>query len=250
MADWPAGVDRLILESVDSTMAEAARQAAAGVAGPLWILAQAQTAAHGRRGRLWMSPAGSFSATLLMRPAESPARAGLRSFTAALALREALAGLTGREDLLSLKWPNDVLLAGGKVAGILLESAGQGGAMTHLAIGFGVNLAAAPPPEALEAGALAPASVLAVTGARLAPEALLDALAAAFDGWERRFDAHGFAPVRREWLAHAARLGETVTARLARETVTGVFETVDESGALVLSTPGGRRTIPAADVFF
>jgi len=250
MSGWPAGTDRLILESVDSTMAEAARRAAAGAAGPLWIMARAQRAARGRRGRVWESPEGSFAATLLMRPPESPAQAGLRSFTAALALGEALAGLTGRDDLLALKWPNDVLLSGGKAAGILLESAGQGAVLSHLAIGFGVNLAAAPPPGALEAGALAPVSVLEATGARIAPEALLDGLAAAFDGWEGRFRAQGFAPVRRAWLARAARLGETVTARTARETLTGIFETVDETGALVLSTQAGRRAIPAADVFF
>lgn len=250
VADWPAGTDRLILESVDSTMAEAARRAAAGAAGPLWIMARAQTAARGRRGRVWESPAGNFAATLLMRPSESPAQAGLRSFVAALALRDALAGLTGRGELLALKWPNDVLLSGRKLAGILLESAGQGAGLSHLAIGFGVNLAAAPPPGALEAGALAPASLAEATGVRVAPDALLAALAAAYDGWERRFQAQGFAPVRREWLAHAARLGEAITARTPRETLAGVFETVDETGALVLSTQAGRRTIPAADVFF
>ncbi|PKP80984.1 MAG: biotin--[acetyl-CoA-carboxylase] ligase [Alphaproteobacteria bacterium HGW-Alphaproteobacteria-2] len=250
MPDWSSGTERLILESVDSTMAEAARRAVAGAAGPLWIMAREQVAARGRRGRVWENPVGNFAATLLMRPPESPVQAGLRSFTAALALYDALAGLSGRADLLTLKWPNDVLLAGGKVAGILLESAGQGGAMSHLAIGFGVNLAAAPPPEALEAGAFAPVSVLEATGVRVAPEVLLDALAAAFDGWEQRLAAYGFAPVRRAWLARAARLGETITARMARETLTGIFETVDETGALVLSTRDGRRVIPAADVFF
>lgn len=250
MADWPQQTDRLILDSVDSTMAEAARQAAAGVAGPLWILARRQTAGRGRRGRAWAMPAGNFAATLLLRPPGDPAAAGLRSFAAALALHEALAALTGRDDLLALKWPNDVLLTGRKLAGILLEGSGHGAGMRHLAIGFGVNLVAAPPADTLEPGALAPVTLLEATGLRLAPEAMLDALAPAFDGWERRLRAYGFAPLRREWLAHAARLGQTITARTAQETVTGVFETVDESGALVLRTPDGLRAIPAADVFF
>lgn len=238
-----------MLAETDSTNAEAERRAAAG-GGPLWILAHRQTAARGRRGREWINPAGNFAATLLMRPAGKTAAVALRSFVAALALAEALEALTASGPAVTLKWPNDVLLNGGKVAGILLESAGAGGGVSHLAIGFGVNLIAAPPAGAVEAGALAPVSVLAETGVRVMPEALLAHLAPAFARLEDQFVRQGFAPIRTAWLARAARLGQRITARTTTETVSGRFETLAEDGALVLATPEGRRAIPAAEVFF
>lgn len=88
------------------------------------------------------------------------------------------------------------------------------------------------------------------TGVRLAPETLLDLIAPAFARWDAQLEAWGFAPIRTAWLARAARLGQRLTARTMAETIEGTFETVDESGALVLATPQGRRAIPAADVYF
>ncbi|MEM8581197.1 MAG: biotin--[acetyl-CoA-carboxylase] ligase, partial [Pseudomonadota bacterium] len=113
---WPAGVEKRVLAEVDSTNAEAARIAPT-LAGPTWILGLHQTAARGRRGRAWVNPRGNFAATLVMRPSEPPERVALRSFVAALALRDALVRATGQADAFALKWPNDVLLNGGKVAG-------------------------------------------------------------------------------------------------------------------------------------
>src|SRR5690606_18398932 len=115
-------------------------------------------------------------------------------------------------------WPNDVLLNGGKVAGILLESAGRGTPLGHLALGFGVNLAAAPAPAEVEPGALRPVSLAGETGVELAPEALLGHLAPAFARWAEVFAAYGFAPVRRAWLGRAARLGTRITARTGSTT--------------------------------
>jgi BirA family biotin operon repressor/biotin-[acetyl-CoA-carboxylase] ligase len=241
---WPAGIGRLVLEEVDSTMAEAARRAPDA---PLWILARRQTAGRGRRGRAWVDPPGNFAATLAL-PLNAPARtAGQLSFVAALALHDALAGLVpaGR---LSLKWPNDVMLDGGKLAGILLEGSGAGDRIARLAIGIGVNLRHAPPHPAPDA--LVPVSLHAATGAEIGPEAFLDRLAPAFAARHSQQQGAGFAAIRAEWLARAARLGQTVTARTARETFEGVFETVDPDGALVLATAEGRRSIPAGDVFF
>ncbi|MFN3938571.1 MAG: biotin--[acetyl-CoA-carboxylase] ligase [Gemmobacter sp.] len=246
---WPEGVGRRVLDEIDSTNAEAARRASAG-AGPEWIMAGFQSLGRGRRGRAWVSPRGNFHATLLMRPSGQPAQAALRSFVAAVALREALERLTGAGAALSLKWPNDVLLSGGKVAGILLESSGSGGAIGWLAVGIGVNLIAAPPPEAVEPGALPPVSVLAGTGVRIEPRALLDALAPRFAHWDARLEADGFAPLRDAWLAHAARLGEAIRVRAGDRDLSGRFEGIDGTGALVLLTPEGRTAVPAADVFF
>lgn len=247
--DWPQGYGRRVLEAVDSTNAEAAR-IAAGVTGPEWILALRQTAGRGRRGRAWSDPAGNFSATLVMRPADTPDRAALRSFVAALALFDAVVAVTGRSAGLSLKWPNDVLLNGGKLAGILLESAGSGGAVSHLAIGIGVNLMQAPSGLDVEQGAARPVSLLSETGVRVTPEEFLDRLAPSFARYEAQFAAYGFEPIRTAWLDRAARLGEVITARTSRKEVTGTFETVDADGNLVLSTAKSRVAIPAAEVFF
>ena len=238
-----------MLGEVDSTNSEAQRLAP-GLTQPTWILARRQTAARGRRGRAWVSPEGNFAATLVMRPNGDPAKAALRSFVAALALADALETVCGPGATITLKWPNDVLLNGGKVAGILLESAGSAGQVSHLAIGIGVNLIAAPPKEAVEEGALTPVSVQGETGIRIPPEEFLTYLAAAFARWEAQLSTYGFGPIRTAWLARAARLGQPIRARLTDETIEGTFETIAEDGELVLATSQGKRHIPAADVFF
>ncbi|WP_438975118.1 biotin--[acetyl-CoA-carboxylase] ligase [Roseicyclus sp.] len=247
--DWPAGVDRLILPETDSTMAEGARRAAA-LTAPTWICALAQTAGRGRRGRAWAMPAGNFAASLVMRPAGPPAQAALRSFVAALALRDALVAVTGRAEVFTLKWPNDVLLNGGKLAGILLESSGAAGRVDALVIGIGVNLAATPDTTLLEAGALAPVSLLGETGITITPEDFLTHLAQHFAHWEVQFTTHGFGPIRSAWLKNAARIGQNITARMMRDEITGTFVEIDTQGQLVLETPKGRQTIAAADIFF
>jgi BirA family biotin operon repressor/biotin-[acetyl-CoA-carboxylase] ligase len=247
LAVWPEGWGRVILDEVDSTMAEAARMAPA-LEGPVWIMARRQRAARGRRGRVWEQPAGNMAATLIYKPWATPQEAAKRSFLAANALFEALALFVDRGRL-ALKWPNDVLLDGGKVAGILLESAGgsERGIVDWLSVGVGVNLAAAP---AVVAAPFAPVSLAAAAGVRVSPEEALTALASAYATQEAKLAAFGFARIRADWLRHAAKLGETITARTMTAGVTGVFETVDEDGNLVLRTPRGTQSIPAADVFF
>jgi BirA family transcriptional regulator, biotin operon repressor / biotin---[acetyl-CoA-carboxylase] ligase len=249
MHAWPAGVGREVHRRLDSTNAEALRRAERGESGPVWILALEQSAARGRRGRGWFSPRGNFAASLLVRLERGGAEAAQRSFAAALALRDALLGLGLPAGRVRLKWPNDVLLDGRKLAGILLESRGPAGGPVALAVGVGVNLAAAPPPGALEPGAV-PAAALAEAGIKVTPEAMLARLAPAYAAWEDRLRAAGFAPLREAWLDAAAGLGETVTARLPGESVTGRLETVDTDGALVLVTAAGRRVLPAAEVHF
>ena len=249
MTGWPAGVGRRVLSETDSTMAEAAR-AASGLAGPEWVLALHQTSGRGRRGRAWAMPAGNFAASLTMRPQGPVDQIALRSFTASLALRDALIAVGCPEESLSLKWPNDVLLHGGKLAGILLESVGDGkGGVSHLIIGIGVNLAAVPEAGALEARAVAPVSLREV-GIAVSPEDFLNALAPAFATHESSLATYGFGPTRTAWLAHAARLGEVISARLPGEEVTGTFTDVDEDGSLVLKTSKGPRKIAAADIYF
>lgn len=248
-ADWPEGVARHVLDRVDSTNAEAFRLAP-HLSGPAWIMARRQEAGRGRRGRAWTDPPGNFAATLVLRPDGSPADVALLSFVAALALHEAVTRLCGPQVNIALKWPNDVLLNGGKLSGILLESAGSGGKVAALAIGIGVNLAAVPDTGAVEPHAVRPVSILGETGLTITPDEFLDALAVAFDQWWRQLRAYGFGPIRAAWLARAARLGETITARTGTTETTGRFEGIDEAGALILITPRGRQAIQAADIFF
>lgn len=235
-----------MLAEVDSTNAHALR---IGGQVPLWVLAGYQTAGRGRRARPWVSPPGNFHATLMQVLDAPPAEVALRSFAAALALRQALAALIGTSDGLALKWPNDVLYRGGKLAGILLESTAEAG-RARLCIGIGVNLVAAPDLAQVEAGALRPVSLLAETGRRVAPEDLLDHLAPAYAGWEDRLRREGFAPLRDAWLAHAAKLGEPIRARTGGEERHGIFRGIDAVGNLILDMPHGPVAIPAADVFF
>lgn len=249
MTAWPQGYGLHIVQEVDSTLNEAARLAPTAP-GPVWIMAHHQTAARGRRGRTWENPKGNLAATLLLRPQGNPEQAALRSFVAALALFDACIAVTGRAAGLSLKWPNDVLLNGGKLAGILLESTGQGRGLSHLAIGIGVNLSEAPPAYAVEQSAVRPVSLLSETGAAVIPEDFLTELAAAYARYETQFTTYGFEPIRTAWLSRAARLGEVITARTSTSETVGTFETVDTNGNLVLKTAKGRVSIPAADVFF
>lgn len=243
--NWPAGYAQRILPEVDSTMSEAAR-VAASITGPEWILGLRQTKGRARRGRDWRDPVGNFAASLILPLNEPPQHIALRSFIASLALHDALSDVTGRPASFALKWPNDVLLNGAKVAGILLEGLPNG----VLSVGIGVNLIGAPSRNEVEARAVHPVSVLSETGAKITPEELLTHLATAFARWEDQFRSYGFAPIRTAWLARAARLGDVVTARMPNEEVTGTFETVDDTGSLVLNTPQGRRAIAAAEVFF
>ncbi|MFC3169016.1 MULTISPECIES: biotin--[acetyl-CoA-carboxylase] ligase [Paracoccus] len=249
MASWPEGVARHVLDRVDSTNAEAMRLAPS-LSGPTWIMARQQTAGRGRRGRAWSDPPGNFAATLVLRPEGGPADAARLSFVAALAVHDALRQLCGPQLNVALKWPNDVLLNGGKLSGILLESIGAGASIQALAIGIGVNLAAAPDAAAVEPGALRPVSLLGETGLVVSTDDLLAALAPAFDDWHRQMRSFGFAPIRAAWLARAARLGETITARTGTVETTGRFDGIDETGALILTGPRGRQAIPAADIYF
>ena len=235
-----------MLDTVDSTMAEAARRAPE-IERPTWIMAKTQTAARGRRGRKWVVPEGNLNATLIFRPEATAAEAAKRSFLAANALYQALS-IYVSADKLALKWPNDVLLSGGKVAGILLESAGGGPFVDWLSIGIGVNLRHAP--EGVEDASFPPISLADAGGDDVSPKDFLATLADAYATQEAKLQRLGFERIREDWLSKAARLGEVITARTGREDVTGIFDSIDRDGNLVLITGTGPRAIPAADIFF
>ncbi len=239
MICWPQGYSKQIHAELDSTNEEARRQAEAGEWGPRWILALRQSAGRGRRGRAWVSPEGNLATTLLLRPGASQAVSGQLSFAAALATAE-MASHFAPDAAIAVKWPNDVLADGRKLAGILLEG-GNG----WLAIGIGVNLAAHPE------GTEFPATSLAQLGiAPPSPEQALTVLAARFAYWYDLWMQSGFESLRVAWLARAFGVGAQIRARLPQETRQGVFEGIDASGALLLNEGGHVRAIAAGEVFF
>ena len=243
---WPAGYALLELGEIDSTNEEARRRAAAGEKRPLWIAADRQSAGRGRRGRDWQSPPGNLFATLLLRPEKPAGECAQLSFVAALAVSDMLARFAPQAEL-ALKWPNDVLAGGRKIAGILLESESKAdGTAAWLAIGIGVNLTAFP--EDAEFPAI---SLAAIGSASPASKDALLHLAAAFAKWYEVWRTVGFAPVREAWLARASGFGSRIRVRLASEEKTGVFQGIDDSGALLLGVIGGdTRAVAAGEVYF
>ena len=246
MTIWPKGYGLKTFDVIDSTNEEAKRLAGAGEPGPVWISAARQTAGRGRRGRVWDSPTGNLAATLMLRPGKPAGECAQLSFVAAIAASAMLADFANAGDI-RVKWPNDILAEGKKIAGILLESASQGGeAPTWLAIGIGVNLAIHPE------GTEFPATSLKALGVTVpsADDALLH-LAAHFAKWYEVWHGQGFAAIRDAWLVRAAGLGTRIRARLATQETHGVFEGIDETGALILRESVGQvRHISAGEVFF
>jgi BirA family biotin operon repressor/biotin-[acetyl-CoA-carboxylase] ligase len=239
----------LLLDQTDSTNAEARRRAEAGETGPLWIAARRQTGGRGRRGRAWESDAGNLFATLLMTTSKPPAEAAQVTFVAALAVADLLDAYAP-PSLVTIKWPNDVLLAGEKASGVLVESGADRSGGLWLAVGIGVNLVHAP------TGTERPATALAhhLRGDVSAPPSVEIAaarLAEAFAIWLERWESLGFVPVLDAWRARTPGLDGPATARLGHETVTGRAEGVAADGALRLRlADGSLRLISAGDVFF
>ena len=219
-------------------------RARAGDPGKLWIVAARQSAGRGRLGRAWVSPPGNLFASLLLIDFAPPARAAELGFVAGVALIEALGEVTGAGARLALKWPNDALFDGGKLAGVLIEASRLPGGALACVVGVGVNCASHP--ENLPY----PANDLSEFGARAAREAVFAALAARFADW---FDAWnggaGFSRVRQVWLASAARLGEDIEIVQGTKRVRGRFRDIDSNGRLVLEGEAGETVIDAGDVF-
>ncbi len=233
-------------DELDSTNAEARRRAERGETGPVWITAKRQTAGRGRRGRNWETGAGNLAATWLATTDLPPATAAQISFVAALAVHD-LAAAYVPAALVTLKWPNDPLIAGRKTSGILVESGPHPAGGLWLAVGVGVNLAR--PPENPERPATSFAEHMRAPPPK--PLEALAVLAEAFERWRGIWERLGFPPIAEAWTARAHGLGEPCVARLPDEEVRGVAEGLDPDGALRLRTAAGVvRRITAGDVFF
>jgi BirA family biotin operon repressor/biotin-[acetyl-CoA-carboxylase] ligase len=236
-----AGVRLITRDTIGSTNAEALRLAQAGERGPLWVTAKRQTAGRGRRGRTWISEFGNLYASLLLTDPSAPERFPQLSFVAALGVHDAIAGrIPGLASRVALKWPNDLLIDRNKFAGILVEGEGS-----TVIVGIGVNCVHHPD------GTDHPATDLAAAGVRAKPESLFGPLSAAMIArltqWDR---GEGFAAIRGDWLARASGLGKPVRIRSGESDLSGTFDTVDETGRLVLrSADGTMQALAAGDVY-
>jgi BirA family biotin operon repressor/biotin-[acetyl-CoA-carboxylase] ligase len=250
-------------DTIGSTNTEALEAAAAGDAGGIWFAARQQSAGRGRRGRQWASPHGNLAATLLIVPDADPTLAATLGFVAGVSLNRALSSILpngvvklgidgadglsdGRNARIALKWPNDVLADGAKLAGILLEAQKLNDGRHAIAIGFGVNAVAAPQ------GLPYPATSLVELGTTRSAEDIFEALS---DAWVETFslwqDGRGIADVLTQWRSAAAGIGAPVAVNQNGATVRGIFETIDDAGRLIVRADDDSRiAITAGDVHF
>jgi BirA family biotin operon repressor/biotin-[acetyl-CoA-carboxylase] ligase len=240
------------LGRVESTQTVAFALAAAGAPDGTAVVADSQAAGRGRRGRAWLDePGASLLASIVLRPRLDPGRLPGLSLAAGVALAEALTRTAGVQA--RLKWPNDLLVGGRKIAGILLESrleagppvfrsrAGLARPVTTV-LGVGVNLSQRLFPAELAGRAT---SIWLATGRLVDRDSLLVALLEALGDWRRRLERTGFTPVRERWRALADTLGRTVSI----DGVTGRAVDVDATGALMVDdAEGRRRLVHAGDV--
>jgi BirA family transcriptional regulator, biotin operon repressor / biotin---[acetyl-CoA-carboxylase] ligase len=251
---------RLIgFDTVGSTSSEAANAARAGDVGEVWFAALQQTAGRGRRGRQWETAHGNLAASLLVVPDCDPAISATLGFVAGVALNNALrqaipaasirTGIDGADGLgtrIALKWPNDVLADGAKLAGILLEAHRRPDGRMAIVIGFGVNVVAAPD------GLPYPATSLAALGSGLSAGPLFAALSDAWvDAAELWDSGRGANEVLSLWRGAAAGIGAEVAVSRDGDIVRGIFETVDDAGRLIVrANDNSRVAITAGDVHF
>ncbi|MCC7428286.1 MAG: biotin--[acetyl-CoA-carboxylase] ligase [Alphaproteobacteria bacterium] len=241
-----AGWRLAVHECLQSTNDTAIAAAEAGEPGGLAVLALEQTAGRGRHGRAWASARGNLHLSVLLRPAQV-AHPGQWAILAGLAAAETLADLLPAELAPRLKWPNDLLVDGAKIGGVLVETAPGNGAPASawVVIGIGLNLAAHPDDAARPATSLAALGIAPPPPRRVA-SALLDAIAR----WRMVLDHAGFAPLAAAWCSRGPAMGEVLSVRLPRGAVQGRFAGLDADGALVVETGTGRtERITGGEVF-
>jgi BirA family biotin operon repressor/biotin-[acetyl-CoA-carboxylase] ligase len=250
-----AGYRLAAFDRIGSTNAEAMARARGGEYGPMWFVTSEQTAGRGRRHRPWVAPRGNLAGSILEVIGVSPAVAATLGFAAGLALETALKKVSVEASLRSagsdhmnyqLKWPNDVLAGGQKLAGILLEAEAVAGNRLAVVVGIGTNVVAAPE------GTPTPATSLAALGVQVGAEELFAELSdawAEFRGiWD---DGRGFGEIRRLWLERAAGLGQPVAVQAGAAAVEGIFDTIDGQGCLIVRKADGTRVpVSAGDVYF
>lgn len=225
-----------------STNTVALDRARAGDRGPLWIVTDNQLGGRGRRNRSWIAPKGNLAASLLLVTDVSVATAATLGFVAGVALEKAIVQVAPYlRDRISLKWPNDILADGAKMAGILLESEPLDERRRAVVVGIGVNVVAAPD------GLPYPAASLVSMGADVSAPVLFEALA---DAWRLTVtmwdEGRGTGTIRDQWLERAAGLDASINVQSSGRTESGVFETIDDMGRLVMRRVDGTVALIAA----
>ncbi len=230
------------LQSTNSTNEEGFRLHAAGKRAPFWVTAEEQTRGRGRSGREWHSPQGNLYLTCLLADPAPPGKLSQLGFVAGVALIDALIACT-HSTCFHLKWPNDVLVDGAKLAGLLLETRHQNDARA-VVIGWGVNIETAPNNPAYRTIALK--SILSSANTETLRQQLMKAFIERFRQWDK---GKNFAAIRDVWLQFALPPGTPLAIHAsASEKIEGVFETIDEDGSLLLKTPFDTKRILAGDV--
>lgn len=231
---------------VGSTNEVAAGLARDGAPAGTLVVAGEQTAGRGRHGRCWHSPRGNLYCSLILRPALPLAACASLSLVIGLAACRAVARCAGADLALALKWPNDLLVCGAKLAGILLEGVADAqGAAPWVVAGLGVNVASCP------TGLAYPATSLAEEGVEVGVEDLLDAYLDELEPLLRIWEGEGFAPLRGAWLARAAGLGAAVRLQVGDELHTGRLADLQDDGSILLESPTGCLTrFTAGELFF
>lgn len=247
VAALPAVFNLVALDSVGSTNDEARRLAEEGSAHGTIVWAGEQTKGRGRQGRSWTSPRGNLYLSVILRPACALSEAAQLSFVACVALGEAIAALAGNRVEITYKWPNDVMFNAKKGVGLLLESKSTpAGGLDWVIVGMGTNI------EHFPEDARYPATSLRKEGAppALVPATLLAEFARQLEVWLDVWRKRGFGDIRAAWKQRVQGMGKSIEVRLPTETLQGVFNDLDQSGALLLTLEDGRtRSITAGDVF-
>jgi BirA family biotin operon repressor/biotin-[acetyl-CoA-carboxylase] ligase len=248
MAEFPAVAGGLAVAhfaEIGSTNAEALSRALSN-APEQWVVADKQVAGRGRRGRHWISEPGNLYSSLLLYDPAPPALSPQICFVAALAVHDAICDALPAldQDRLRLKWPNDILLDGRKLVGILVEGA-VAGTKQAVVTGIGVNCMHHPGDTPY------PVTDFANEGFSLSPAALFEKLATRMmDRLAQWQKGRTFAATRNAWLARAHDLGREIEVKLSERALKGRFEEIDGEGALVLALASGHRElIRAGDVF-
>lgn len=231
-----------VLGTAPSTQDIVKNMAESGEPEGLAIQTLQQTGGRGRHGNTWVSPMGNLYLSVLLRPNCPAHKAGQLAFVAALALSDAIDQVIDTSaHHKTLKWPNDILIDGKKVSGILLESALTGAHVDYLVLGTGVNIFA-PPEGAIGLDSIKSQPVF-VNKFR---DLYLDCLLARYLEWKDK----GFALLRDAWLKQAHGLGADMTIRLPEVSYRGVFKGIDDHGSLIAEVDGEQRIFTAGEVHF
>jgi len=240
-----AGFTLTHVETIGSTNDAAMARLRDGGNGDHWIIADEQSGGRGRLGRSWSSPKGNLYASLALHAPCAMANGFQLGFVAALALYDAAVALGVAPHRLSLKWPNDVLLEGAKLSGILVEGGSLPDGAFGAVIGCGINVTHHPTDTPY------PATDLVVSGAKVSVGDAFSALVRSFRNNLDLFDkGHGFLDIRQRWIERARGLGGPISVRQSSGSLEGIFQGLDGDGKLLLLQEGKVTPIIAGDVFY